>query len=126
MPFDRTWLFSLSVFSIVAFVGSILALPYLIVRMPADYFVRPEPARPVLVRFLRNLAALVLIAAGVAMLFLPGQGVLTILAGLAFSSFPKKRDLERWLVLEGRALPALNAIRRRAGQPPLEMPTSSS
>jgi hypothetical protein len=120
MPIDLTWLLALSVFSIVAFVGSLLALPYLIVRMPADYFVSPEPKRPVAVRLLRNMAA------GVAMLFLPGQGVLTILAGIAFSSFPKKRDIERWLVVHGKALPALNAIRRRGGQPPLVVPSSSS
>jgi hypothetical protein len=126
MPIDLTWLLALSVFSVVAFVGSLLALPYLIVRMPADYFVSPEPKRPVAVRLLRNVAAIVLIAAGVAMLFLPGQGVLTILAGIAFSSFPKKRDIERWLVVHGKALPALNAIRRRGGQPPLVVPSSSS
>jgi amino acid transporter len=126
MPHDFPWLLALSVFSIVAFVGSLLVLPYLIVQMPADYFVRPEPKRPFALRLVRNLAALVLIAAGVAMLFLPGQGILTILAGIGFSSFPGKRDLERKLVLRGKVLPALDAIRKRAGQPPLEMPPSSS
>lgn len=126
MPFEMSWLLTLSVFSIVAFVGSLLALPYLVIKMPRDYFVRPEPKRPFWLRFARNLVAAVLVAAGVAMLFLPGQGVLTILAGLGFASFPGKRELERKLLDKSRALPALNAIRRRAGQPPLELPSSSS
>ncbi|NLY93515.1 MAG: hypothetical protein GXY23_05755 [Myxococcales bacterium] len=126
MPFEMSWLLTLSVFSIVAFVGSLLALPYLVIKMPRDYFVRPEPKRPFWLRLARNLVAAVLVAAGVAMLFLPGQGVLTILAGLGFASFPGKRELERKLLDKSRALPALNAIRRRAGQPPLELPSSSS
>lgn len=127
MTIDVNWLLALSVFSIVSFVGSLLVLPYLVVKMPHDYFVGPEPARPLLLRIARNVVALVLIAAGVAMLFLPGQGVLTILAGLGFASFPGKRELERKLLMRSRpALTAANAIRRRAGQPPLEMPSSSS
>ncbi len=74
MPFEMSWLLTLSVFSIVAFVGSLLALPYLVIKMPRDYFVRPEPKRPFWLRLARNLVAAVLVAAGVAMLFLPGHG----------------------------------------------------
>ena len=119
-------LFPLSFFSIVAFVGSILALPYLIARMPEDYFIREEPQRTPVRRLIRNVVGVMLIFAGTLMLFLPGQGVLTVLVGVSFLSFRKKRDLERVLVERAGLLGVMNAIRARSGRPPLIMPAQSS
>jgi|SRR5690554_4079219 len=116
---DSGILFPLSFFSIVAFVGSMIALPYLIRRMPADYFVKAEPKRSGLRRVLRNIVGTALIFAGILMLFLPGQGILTILVGVSFLSFRKKRELERKLAARSGVLPMMNAIRARSGEPPL-------
>ena len=117
----------------VAFVGGLVALPWLVARIPADYFVgdRPPPPRSLrtgqprhpasvwATRCLRNAAGLVLIAAGVAMLVLPGQGVLTILAGLMLTDLPGKRRLERSVVRRPLVLRGLNALRRRRRVEPL-------
>ena len=121
--------------SAAAFVGGLLALPWLAARVPEDYFLGERPPPPVsrrtgrprrpaavfALRVLRNLAGVGLIAAGAAMLVLPGQGVLTILAGLLLTDLPGKRRLEKAIVRRRLALRALNALRRRRGAPPLRV-----
>ena len=66
-------------------------------------------------------SVLLLLAAGVVMLLAPGQGLLTIMVALLFLDFPGKRRLQRRIVASPRVLRALNAMRRRAGQPPLQL-----
>jgi hypothetical protein len=122
----------LSVVSPVMFFGSLLAVPWLVVRIPTDYFLRPhhyadrwKPRHPVLrILFLvaKNLIGVVLLLAGIAMLVLPGQGILTIVVGLLFLDFPGKRAIELRSVRERHVLAAINWIRAKAGRPPLELP----
>ncbi|NMD40555.1 MAG: hypothetical protein GYA83_07175, partial [Deltaproteobacteria bacterium] len=71
---------------------------------------------------LKNVLGLVLIMAGFIMLFIPGQGVLTILVGMTLVSFPRKRALEMRLVRRPQVLRAVNWIRRRSGKEPLILP----
>jgi len=119
------WMFALS---IVTFVGSLIAIPVLAVRMRADYFLRDKPPTPwhpllhLVVVAGKNVLAAVLIAAGFAMLVLPGQGILTILVGVLLLSFPGKRKLELWLLRRPRILRTINRARRRWSKPPLELP----
>jgi len=118
--------------SLATFVGSLLALPWLVARLPADYFVGRASRRgawrdqhPVLVLVLvvlKNALGLVLLLAGLAMLVLPGQGILTLLAALVLLDLPGKRALERRVVAWPRVLAALNWLRRRAGREPLLPP----
>jgi len=70
----------------------------------------------------KNVVGWLLVGAGVAMLVLPGQGILTLLVGLTLVNFPGKRDLELWLVRRVPVRRALDWIRRRAGRPPLQLP----
>lgn len=108
--------------------ASMLAIPWLVVRMPKDYF--NTASRPLHYRsplawlawLLRNLLALVLLTAGILMLVLPGQGILTILIAIMISTFPGKYRLERALVRRPRILRAVNWIRRRHGRPDLNDP----
>jgi hypothetical protein len=122
---------ALTIFGVVTFVAGIVGVPLFFTRLPADYFSGRErralgiksPKRPliaVLLRVLKNLLGIVLIVCGVAMLVLPGQGVLTILVGVFFVDFPGKRRLERWLLAKGPVVRAINGLRRRAGKPPIE------
>jgi hypothetical protein len=115
--------------SILMFVGGLVGVPWLVVRMPADFFLRHDRPRPhrhpvvhaVLV-VLRNLLGWALLAAGIAMLVLPGQGLLTILVAIALMDFPGKRRVELALVRERHLHRAIDWIRRRAGRPPLVLP----
>lgn len=128
----RAWLtpsvlVALGVFGLVAFIASLIGVPWFFVRMPADYFrrpdrdLRPESAGAMVLRGLRNLLGAVLVIVGILCLVLPGQGLLTLIVGLVLIDFPGKRRLERWLVNRGPVLRSINALRRRAHRPPLEM-----
>ena len=123
----------LGVLSLVSFIGTLVLIPMLVVRLPADYFLRgrhtrqtPSRAHPTLRLLglvLKNLLGIVLIMAGLMMLVLPGQGVITILIGLTLMNFPGKHTLERRIVQQPTVLKAINWIRVKAQRPPLEVPT---
>ena len=118
----------LGLLSVVTFVGSLVAVPWLIGRMRADYFLthwqvvqarhRRHPALALTVFLARNALGLLLVAAGLAMLFLPGQGLLTVLIGVSVMDFPGKRGLLQRLVRGPKVQGALNWIRRKRGKEP--------
>ncbi len=126
----------LAVASVVMVVAAAAIVPVLIVKMPEDYFVRPDPPRPrwaqrhplLYLAWLafRNVVGLFFVAIGIIQLFTPGQGVLCILIGLSLMVFPGKRRLEGRLVGNRYVLRPVNAIRRRAGKPPLIAPGSAA
>jgi hypothetical protein len=129
------WLMSLAGLSILMFVGSLIILPFLLARIPEDYFADPKrhagglkTLHPVLywgLRIVKNLVGWVLVLAGILMLVLPGQGILTIIVGLVLSDFPGKFALERRLASNDRILGAINWVRRRGGHRPLLPPRLS-
>jgi len=120
----------LAVASAVMFVATLAVIPLLIARLPKDYFLRSRtellrtsshPALRVLFWITKNVLGAVLVLLGIAMLVLPGQGLLTILLGLVLLDFPGKRALELRLVRRPRVLATLNWLRRKAGRAPLEV-----
>ena len=123
------WLGALSV---VTFVGTLVALPLVVARLPPDYFTHaPRPGHRhhaqssgsrVLWRLGKNLLGLLMVLVGVALLLLPGQGILTILIGLMLLDFPGKRRL----VQQPSVWRALNWMRAKAHQPALELPTAAT
>lgn len=115
--------------SILMYIGSIVIVPWLVIRMPPDYLVREPPMRTewghhhpairLALKVIKNLLAYCIIAAGVLMLFLPGQGVLTIIAGLLLADFPGKDRLIRWTITRPAVLRSVNWLRVRAHREPL-------
>ena len=122
----------LGLVSLITFALGVFLVPLLVVRMPADFFVRKGPpadsfrGRHPVVRgvglALRNLFGLALLSAGIAMLVLPGQGILTILLGLGLLTFPGKRRLELAIVRRGPVLRLIQWIRKRRGRLTLQIP----
>lgn len=119
----------IAIFSVVAFLLGVIVTPLVLVRLPRDYFVRrestppPKPSvRRVVTLVLRNLLGSVLILLGVALLVLPGQGLITLLVGLLVLDFRGKRKWERKLVAWPGVLRVINGLRSRAGRAPLEIP----
>ena len=118
--------------SILTFVGSLIAVPWLLARLPADYFVaeKREPtllrdAHPVLrplLLVLKNLLGGAFVLGGIAMLVLPGQGILTILLGVSLLDFPGKYVLERRVFRRPVVHRAINWLRDRAGKEPMVVP----
>ena len=128
-PVLLTWLWTLS---LVTFFGTIIAIPMMVVRMPQDYFLydrsdlreyrKQHPVFRLFSVILKNLLGVLFIVAGIIMLFIPGQGVLTILIGMTLVSFPRKRALEIRLVRRPSVLRAVNWIRHRSGKDPIILP----
>ncbi len=115
--------------SVAMFVGGILLVPWLVVRIPADFFLRhdkPRSYRHPIIHALgvatRNVIGWPLLVLGVAMLVLPGQGLLTILVAVALIDFPGKRRVELALVREKHLHRAIDWLRQRAGVAPLVIP----
>lgn len=118
--------------SLATLLVSAVAVPMLIRRMPPDYFLenrdasasmaRRHPVIRLVLLGLKNLLGLILIAGGLIMLFIPGQGLLTLVIGLLLMNFPGKRGLEIALIRRRPIRRAVDWIRRRAGAPPLEIP----
>lgn len=126
----RELAFWLSVVSVAMFFVAAICVPRLVVRIPSDYFVKRRTSQrsashPVwiwLLNVAKNVFGWVLIFAGVLMLALPGQGVLTILVGLMFVDFPGKRRVEVWIVSRSVVCHSINWLRLRANRSPLELP----
>lgn len=126
-----TLLWSVGIASIVIFFASLLIMPALVIRIPVDYFnhagrppsrfARLHPAARLALRIGKNVLGGLLLMAGVAMLVLPGQGLLTILVGFLLLDFPRKYHFERWLVRKRAVHRPINWLRRRHHREPLRL-----
>ena len=123
-------LVTLTVLSIVFFVGSLIAIPFILVRLPADFFdirvPRPwmqdhHPVLRLIGHIVKNAVGAIFLFAGFLMLFLPGQGILTMLIGISMLDFPGKRNLEAKIIGQPTVLHAINSMREKFGKPSLTM-----
>ena len=108
--------------------GSLAVVLRVVLALPEDYFTAqpPERAAWTVSRVGRNVAGvgLILIGAVLSIPGVPGQGVLTMLAGVFLVDFPRRQRLERALVRRPGVLLALNRLRARFGRPPLRPPVA--
>jgi hypothetical protein len=121
-------LVGLTVASVVGFIGSLIAIPLILVRLPPDYFDTRvprhwmkdhHPVLRVIGLVVKNAVGFVFLLAGLAMLFLPGQGILTMLIGISLIDFPGKQRLEATLIGQPTVLSAINSMRNKFKKPPL-------
>jgi len=117
------------VFSLLMMAVTLLAAPLIIISLPSRYLNEEKERlseipsfwrRPYLV--VKNLVGLLLVLAGLVMLVLPGQGLLTLAIGLGLMNFPGKRSLIRRLIGRPRVLRTINRWRAKAHKAPLEPP----
>lgn len=113
----------------VTSIGSIALTGAVLVRLPSDFLTTNAPLpsgrqslRALLLRIGRHLIGILLILIGLVLSLpgVPGQGVLTILAGLFISELPGTNSLLRRLLRSPRVLIAVNKLRARYKHPPLE------
>lgn len=123
---NDTALWWLAASTTITFIATLIAVPILVVRIPADYFSRRKrhprlwanhhPFVRVMLLIGKNALGLVFVVAGIIMLVLPGQGIFTILIGIMLLNFPGKYRLEWWVVTRDPVLRSINWLRRRAGR----------
>ena len=122
------WLIAIFLISILAFIGTLVAIPPILIRLPADYFKEEKSHmwmnthHPIIRKisiFFKNGVGYIFLLAGIAMLVLPGQGILTMLIGISLIDFPGKRKFEKKLICLPGVLKTINALRQKYGKPPL-------
>ena len=120
------WLVGISA---ITFFGTLAVVPLLVARLPSDYLNSNHTAVPDRygiwwwpLQIAKNVLGAMLVVAGLAMLVLPGQGLLTLFIGISLISFPGKRTVLRRLVRQKQIMRAINWLRRKWRVPPLEMP----
>ena len=122
----------LGLLSAATFLISLLLIPFLVSRASVDYFLihativeqrhKRHPAIALLIKVIRNSLGYFLCFAGLIMLFLPGQGVLTILIGISLLDIPFRHKAMNALIHRPALQHALNWIRRKTGHPPFNFP----
>ena len=116
--------------SLLVFLVSLASLPWLAAKIPEDYFLHRKRkktlplttaafARYLFMRLARNLVGLILLAGGFLMLFIPGQGILTMVMGLILIDYPGKYSVEKAIIGYPAVFKGLNWLRARAHKPPL-------
>lgn len=120
----------LGILSLLTFVGSLFAIPWIIGMLPVNYFIlhrqlveERHERHPVLAKIIfvvRNIVGILFFLAGIAMLVLPGQGIITMLIGVSFMDFPRKHQIVDNLIHRPRIMKLLNWIRRKEKKPPFE------
>lgn len=128
----QTLLGWMGVISVLTFLITAVTIPILIARIPHDYFLNTasredlplgsHPALRLVLLILKNVLGLLILASGLAMLILPGQGILTIFIGMMLLNFPGKRRLELYLIRRPAIRRGVNWIRHRAHRRPLALP----
>ncbi len=110
------------------YIASIAIVPWMLIQLPSDYFAHEEREtclwkgdsaliKSFLIIF-KNILGAILLIAGIAMLFLPGQGILTIIGGLSLMNFPYKYNVEKWVINKPIVLKTFNLIRKKAKKEP--------
>ena len=109
----------------------VVAVPWIVLRLPVDALQRENPLKKirkrhpvlrVLIFVVRNVVGLPLLLLGVVMLVTPGQGILTILLALGVMEFPGKWRLEHAILERKSVFRALNWIRRKGRRDPFLPP----
>ena len=121
----------IAIASAVMFVSGIFAVPWFVMRIPADYFAHPDrndavyPRKYAWFRWIwltgKNILGIGFLFLGALMLVLPGQGILTIVIAFMLLDFPGKFRLQRWIVSRKGVLDSINWVRKRWGRDPLAL-----
>jgi hypothetical protein len=110
----------------------VIVIPWLIVRMPADYFSHPQrynwlDRKPSMIRIpiriLKNLLAIVLVIVGVLMFLTPASGLFPLLLGVALADVPGKSKLQAWILGRKTIQKSMNWLRRKFHRKPVQMPS---
>lgn len=109
-------------FAVFAAAATVVLL-ILLFSADENFFIRliekeEQPFRLTVFSVVKNGFGLFLLIAGILMLVLPGQGILTVLISLLFLDFPGRRKLILKILSSEKTEQALNRIRRKFGKKP--------
>ena len=107
-----------------------LAASIIVVKLPKDYFSKPEKKHRKggfwhdALWVGKNVLGIVLMLGGIVLMMpgIPGPGVVVILLGLTITDIPGKHKLLLWIVRHPRVMKSMNKLRHRFGRPNLVKP----
>lgn len=128
------WAWAFTAF-LVTLVGSLAIVAVVLIVIPSDFFVGRSAGdlwrgrHPLLrwgAKLSKNLLGFALVVVGIALSVpgIPGQGLLTVVVGLALVDFPGKRRVERAILGRPKVIQRINRLRARFRRPPLIAPTT--
>src|SRR5690242_4391565 len=105
---------------------------FILVKIPANHFSKtrktkfwsgPHPMLHAAGVVSKNIGGLLLVALGIVLSLpgVPGQGLLTVLLGVMLLDFPGRHRLEQKLLSRPSIVNAINKLRGRFKQPPLQL-----
>ncbi|MEA3468793.1 MAG: PGPGW domain-containing protein, partial [Thermodesulfobacteriota bacterium] len=119
-----TWL---GIVSTITFFLSLLIIPWIVCKLDDHFFLHlhehkkmedQHPVMFILLRILRYSFGAILLLAGILMLFLPGQGLLTIILGISLLDFPGKQKAIDGLLHFHPVQNGLNWVREKGSKKP--------
>lgn len=120
--------------SFLILLGTLALIPFMIAGLPDSYFEdsrrRPlehllhRPTLRITLLLLKNALGLILLLAGLAMLVIPGQGLLTLFVAMILIDFRGKFALKCKLIRLPRLRRLMNRFRIRHGKAPFIIPDS--
>lgn len=115
--------------SFLTFLLGLLLVPFVIMRLPEDYFLFHKingqasigfGGASILFLVLKNFIGGVLLCLGFLMLFLPGPGLMVVVIGLALLDIPGKRRMLGCVLRIAGIRTVINGLRVRRGRPALK------
>ncbi|MCD4847796.1 MAG: hypothetical protein K8R76_06365 [Candidatus Aegiribacteria sp.] len=131
IDFAKAHKFLISGISLAMLLVSIILVPFFIQNLPADYFkkrkIRSKPAwvpfpLHILYLVVKNIIGIVLIIMGLAMIVLPGQGLITLIIGIILTDIPGERKAFLFVLRKTPVLKGMNWLRKKKNIPLFELP----
>jgi archaellum biogenesis protein FlaJ (TadC family) len=116
VEFFKNYGFFISIISLSFFIIGTIGTYYWLLRLPRDYFKHIEKDESVAKKFIRNFLAFVFVVLGILMLFLPGQGLITIFLGIYISDTQLTKKLKDKCLSSRKIQDGLNSIRFKHGK----------
>lgn len=121
----------IGLFSFLLLSASLLATPWVLAKLPANYFSSPPAAAPrtaqrLMISILKTIVGLIMLLTGVIMMFTPGPGLVCMVLGIALCEFPGKQTIMIKLVRRPSVFSALNWLRGKAHKPPFILPAENT
>lgn len=120
-----------STISFITFLGTLISLPLIIVRLPSDYFIadknlarrfcQDKPVLRIIMIVLKNVFGIIFLILGFFMLFIPGQGVITMLIGYSMLDFVNMRGPVYKIVRRPAVYNFINKVRERANKESIQL-----
>ena len=131
LDFVRVHKFLIGGISLAMFLVSLILVPVFVQTLPPDYFKKKKiRAKPkwvplpmhILYLVVKNIIGIVLIVLGLAMLVLPGQGLITLIIGIILTDIPGERKAFLFVLRKTPVLKGMNWLRKKKNIPPFELP----